>query len=382
MINAREIRTLLSARGAPRVSVYVPMHVAGADIRENPIRFQNQLRDAAKDLEEQGMEPEERERLLAPGRRLVEERDFWRHQTKGLAAFLADGEIRTHRLPASVDPLWATGERYHMKPLLPFLGRDTSYFVLALDLEDTRLFHASEDGLEPVDLGDTPTSLVEAVGGDPRDKALQHHAGGTGAGGQTPALFHGQGSGKDDNKVEVTKFLRRLDDGVTDKARGRLVLAGVEYVVSIYRSITDHKQVHEKAIEGSPARVPAKELHAKAHAIVEPERDGAHDAAAREYEARRAKDAARTDHELESTLLRALDGQVETLFVPADEFAWGRFDAGARRVETHAKRGPGDEDLYDRAAVETVERGGAVHVVPKAELPGDGPVAAILRYAG
>jgi hypothetical protein len=59
--------------------------------------------------------------------------------------------------------------------------------------------------------------------------------------------------------------------------------------------------------------------------------------------------------------------------------AWGTWDAGLARVESHDEPLPGDWDLADLTAVETLMHGGVVHSVKA--IPGaDEQVAAIFRY--
>ena len=58
----------------------------------------------------------------------------------------------------------------------------------------------------------------------------------------------------------------------------------------------------------------------------------------------------------------------------------GRWDDGERSSESHERPLPGDDDLLDRAAVESWLKGAAVHAVPAAEIPGGGMAIAGLRY--
>jgi hypothetical protein len=49
-------------------------------------------------------------------------------------------------------------------------------------------------------------------------------------------------------------------------------------------------------------------------------------------------------------------------------------------VEPHDEPQPGDEDLLDLTAAHTIINSGKVHVVAPEEIPGSGPLAAVLRY--
>jgi len=46
----------------------------------------------------------------------------------------------------------------------------------------------------------------------------------------------------------------------------------------------------------------------------------------------------------------------------------------------HETEEPGDEDLLDVAAIQTVLNSGTVYAVKAEEVPGGGPAAALFRY--
>jgi hypothetical protein len=66
--------------------------------------------------------------------------------------------------------------------------------------------------------------------------------------------------------------------------------------------------------------------------------------------------------------------------VAHDLHHWGRFDADANKVEFSEEPNTDNEDLLDRAAVQTFLNSGTAYVVDVSEIPGSGEIAAILRY--
>ncbi len=77
----------------------------------------------------------------------------------------------------------------------------------------------------------------------------------------------------------------------------------------------------------------------------------------------------------------AAQGQVEILFVPLGRECRGCL-APDGSVTVHAGSGPGDEDLFDLAAAQTLLHGGTVYAVGAEEIPGGGPAAAIFWLPG
>lgn len=74
-------------------------------------------------------------------------------------------------------------------------------------------------------------------------------------------------------------------------------------------------------------------------------------------------------------------GQVDTLFVQSDVALWGTYDLDNNRLEAHHEQHPGDADLLDLAATQTILTDGTVYIVPPNEMPDDAPIAAVYRYA-
>jgi hypothetical protein len=68
------------------------------------------------------------------------------------------------------------------------------------------------------------------------------------------------------------------------------------------------------------------------------------------------------------------------LFVPLGLQKWGRYDAENNKVIAEREPGPGNEDLFDLAATETLLNSGQVFAVPLEAMPGGGEIATILRY--
>ena len=76
----------------------------------------------------------------------------------------------------------------------------------------------------------------------------------------------------------------------------------------------------------------------------------------------------------------AFYGRVEQLFVPVGVQKWGNFDTEAMELQMHTDAQPGDEDLLNAAAIQTLFHGGIVYAVEPKKVPDSAPVAAVFRY--
>jgi hypothetical protein len=89
----------------------------------------------------------------------------------------------------------------------------------------------------------------------------------------------------------------------------------------------------------------------------------------------------KTSGDLKKIIPSAYQGRVDALFVAVGVQQWGAFEANAGELEVHESRQPGDQDLLDLAAVQTLTHAGDVYAVTPDEIPDSrSPVAAVFRY--
>jgi len=366
-----EVVALAGAGTSQRVSLYLPTHAAGRDVAQDPIRFRGLIKLAAEETEDPA--------TLDAVRELADDAEFWAHGSAGLGV-LADEEGATAiRLSAEVGELAVVSDRFHLKPLLVALTNATRFEVLALSQHAVRLVGASESVATELDVPDLPSGMPEALQWDDRERQLQSHSAGRTVGGQVTAGFHGQGGRGASGVADIQRFLQMVDRAVAGHRRDStlpLVLAGVDELVAAYRRVTRCQHVVDGHIPGNPEQLRADDLADRARPLVQPL---ASDKEQRARESYLAGTAATVDT-VEQAVIAAAAGQVASIFVPADEDCWGRYRPGHSLLVEHDVREPGDHDLADVAATETLRHGGDVFVVPLDGVPGGGTAAATLRY--
>src|SRR5512134_2042147 len=99
LLTKEELAALTEALATPTVSIFMPTHRVGREVQQNPVRLKNLLGEAKQKLVERGMRSPEAEQLLEPAQALLDNTDFWQHQSDGLAIFAAPDLMRTYRLP-------------------------------------------------------------------------------------------------------------------------------------------------------------------------------------------------------------------------------------------------------------------------------------------
>lgn len=385
-ITDESLRDLAEMTGDPCLSIYMPTHRIGSEAEQDPIRLKNLVSEAENRLLEAGKRRPDVERVLEPIRALVDDYEFWQHQSDGLAIFRTPESMFTYRLPTEFEELSATGERPHIKPLLPLLTANGHFYLLALSQDQVRFFHGTRLQIGEIELHDTPSSLEEAMRFDEYESQLQFQTGtGTASDAGRAAVFHGHSDAGDEAviKENIKRFLHRVDDGVRDHVRDErtpLVLAGVEFMRGLYREAGQYPSIVDDGIDGNPEMLDARELHERAYPIVEPLFSEAVQEDTDRYMHLVGTDDARASSELADVVSSAYFQRVDTLFVPENVQRWGSFDPEQNQVRPHESKETADHDLLDFAAIHTLLNGGRVYVMQEGKMPQHATVAAIYRY--
>jgi hypothetical protein len=383
LLTKEDLKALSQQQDEPLVSIYLPTRSAGPETRENPIRYKNLLAAAETKLGELGVRAPEARAMLEPAKKLVDDYDFWQHQSTGLALFIASNFWRTYRLPLDFEELAVAGPRFHLKPLVPLLSGDGRYYLLALSQNEVRLFQGTRHTFEAVMLSeDVPRSLAEALWYEDPEKQQQFHTATSGQpGGGRPAMFHGHGVGTDDDTDMIRQYFQKLNRGLADLLQNEqvpLILAGVEYLFPIYREANSYPHLLDEGVAGNPERMSREELHRQAWHLIQPHFDQGRQEAWSRYH--HLLDTGQSSQDVRMIVPAAHYAQVDTLFVAIGQHRWGRFDPTENRIVLNNDPTPQDEDLLDRAVVQTLLNGGTVYGMEPDQMPDEALLAAIFRF--
>ncbi|MCJ7622523.1 MAG: hypothetical protein MUO76_03395 [Anaerolineaceae bacterium] len=369
------------------VSIYMPTHRTGVETQQDPIRMKNLLSEAEKRLSDQGFGARDVQKMLEPASKLLQASYFWQHQSDGLAIFLSGDSAHTYRLPLSFEELVMVDDHFYIKPLLPLITGDGQFYILALSQNEIRLLNCTRYGVSEVNTGQLVGDLDEANAFDGHQASLQIHSSGTAGGitGSHAVTFHGQGGGSDESaKNDLLRYFHLVEDSLTEFLQGDrvpLVLAGVEYLLPIYKEANTYPYMIDMVIKGNPDLVSTDELHKSAWEIIRPHFQIAQEEAFAFYQQLAGQKSKRAVDTLEKILPAAIQGRVETLFVAAGMQQWGVIIPVTNEIEIHDQPELGDDDLLDLAAVQTYLKGGKVYIMEQGNLPsGDNSAAAVLRY--
>jgi hypothetical protein len=375
-----DLRRLTASQQGLCVSIFMPTHAAGRDGQQDALRLKNLLARAERGLVDQGVRSPEAKKLLDPVRDLPNQAGFWEKRSHGLAVFLTDGVFDRFRVPLELSESVIVNQRFQVKPLLPLLGGDDAFLVLALSKNRVRLLGGSQQGMREIPVEGMPADIDQALNIDTAHRASQVHSAMRGDYGKQAAVFHGQGGERDTAKDDLTQYFRMVDAALRPVLRDQkrpMFLAGVQYLLPIFREVCSYPHLATEELPGNPEHLHEQDLHARAWPLMQRHLTRSREAALEKYHHLAGTGKATDD--IRQIAPAAHQGQVESLFVDRSAHQWGVFEPSTGEVTLHESPLPANDDLLDLAAVQTLLHRGDVYTVESNGLPAR-PIAAVFRY--
>jgi hypothetical protein len=187
--------------------------------------------------------------------------------------------------------------------------------------------------------------------------------------------------GSEGQKVLLRQFARNIDKALRPLLSGSdipLVLAAAEPLESIYRSVNSYGHLARAAIEGNPEEITNGELAERARSVLDDIyrkelSDWKELFASRDNEGRATTDIAQSAR-------AAVAGAIESMVVDIDEIVPGHMNDDGSIVFAKQPKSS-NYDLVDEIAKSVIVTGGRIIGARKSDIPREGSLAAILRYA-
>ena len=366
------------------ITIYMPTIRKNVDIKQNPIRLKSLLRDAESKLYEMDMRKAEVEKILAPASDLIDQTKFWKNQSDGLVIFLYPEGIHYFRLPIEFKESLTISNKLYIKPLLALFSGNGQFHILAISKNQARLFKGTRQMVKEIELEHAPEGVSDVqVDDDPGNLPLTTSHVQSGSGLSYNKSGQGQANQDDYEENQLTKYLKQVDNLICQIERKEnipLILAGVEYIIPIYKGISKYPYIVDEFIKGNPEILSGEELRDMAWKIVEPIFTEDQRVAEAKFDQFSGQKNKLFSTKLNRIIPAAYSGQIESLFIADGMEQWGRFDHNNNKIELYEEENIGDEDLLEYASILTLSRGGKVFAVEQENVPDGGLVAAVLRY--
>jgi hypothetical protein len=383
IITKEEFKELIGYSSECCISIYMPAHRSGVAVNEkqDPIILKNQLQAAAAELRSKGLTGEKIDSLLQQGYELYNNEIFWNSQLDGLAVFIGDDFFKVVQLPFEVKEELYINNSFLVSPLLPAISNNEQFYLLVLSKHDARFYQGSAFGLQYIEVEGLPNGMDDVVHFEEKEGRQLNRAG-NGSGSERGANQHGHGEGQPGDKENIAIYFQEVDKTlfteILHDKHAPLVLAGVEYLIPIYKSISKYKNIAAEPITGNHEHDGLNALFVQAREKVAPYFAQEVNKALQNYYNQIATSL--TSSMPEKVVPASYYAQVSDLFICKDEHVWGTFDEAENKLVTHTEKQQGDDCLLNKAAIQTFVNGGSVYLLDSEKMPKESIIAASLRF--
>lgn len=382
LITKKDIESLNEIHSESCISIFLPTHRAGKEVQsgEDALKLKNLLKEVKGKLAFEEMDPKEIDALIAPIQNLIEDSEFWRHRSDGLAIYRSDDFFETYTLPINFSEFNYVANSFYLKPLLSMFSGDGTFYVLTLELENIKLYEQTRDSISEVNIKDIiPARMEDRVGYDyePRSPQYKSHADAKGR-----SIYYGHAEADYDRKNEIARYFGAVDKGLMTFLKDKtapMIIASQEYLFSIYKAENSYKYLVDNYINCNLSETNKFLLHELAWQKMEKRFDDGRKekiSLFKEFEG-----TGRTSTDIKQVFLAAWEGKIDALFIENGVDIWGVYDPEKRHVRVDEKPSPSNVSLLNKMAVKTFLSGGKVYLSEKEEMPNQySEVNALYRY--
>ncbi len=331
----------------PCLSILMPVDRSESRARTAGVRLRSLLRETEQRALAGKLSAAETAGLLAPWETAVADPKFWKAPGDGVALFSSPRQSAVVWLDEPVREGIRVASSFALLALLRLRAR-RPFYLLAVSRKACRLIRWDGEAVHVVKVEAMPES-VEAAVGTAQPRELQFHS----TGRPRRRNVHAGGSGGDET-AELRTYLQRVDAALHERlsfdTRVPLVLAGVESLIGLYRSISHLPNLLAEGLTGNFDRSSGRILSALARPLVERALNGALERELARFAELAGSGLAVSD--ARAVRAAASTGGVETLFLP---------DPGEVAVLS---------DAAESMAIDVLRRGGEVYMVPSWRMPG------------
>ena len=357
-----ELRLLAAINASAVVTIYMPTTPVSQDAASEAMALHNLVREAMTEVRQRPELPRgDDDYIEVQLLDLVDDEDFWAHQSHGLGVITTPDGQWTFRLPHKPTAQVHVGDRANLIQLIAATAAQDAH-VLCLSEGEVRLIDVAAD-LPPKEI---------KVAGMPTDAASA--AGKSSINDRSPS---GRLVGSEGKRVRIRQYARLVDDALMPLLRGDerpLVLIATEPIYSIFRQVCSAPTLAATGVEANADKWTLTQIADAVKPVLVQHTADSDVALAALVDERRGQRRATTD--LADIARAATISAVATLIVDREYDERGTIgDDGSLVLD------PAGPVLAEELARRVVANGGRVLALAADRLPGGSPITAVLRYA-
>lgn len=376
------IKELLSISSTPCLSLYMTTHRSHPENLQDPIRFQNLVKQLEESLLEQ-YSAIEVNIILEPFETLGNDKEFWNHTLEGLAVLGSTEYFKVITIPIAVQEFAVVADNFHIKPLRKYLQSVDRYHVLSLNLHGIRFYEGNRHSLVEVELHpDIPKTITDALGDELTEKHSTVASYG-GAGGESSNMHHGHGGNKDEVDKDAERFFRVIASAIYEyysKPTGLpLLLAALAEHHNLFQKVNKNPLLLPKGIAVNPESISTDKLIKLAWEVFQPNYLLKLQNITDKFV--QAKANGLGSDNIEEVVKAAEVGKVEIILVEANRVIAKRLrNKNTGTFKQADSTQPILDDLLDDIGELVTKLGGKVMIIPSEIMPTKTGLAAVFRY--
>lgn len=375
-LNKELLQELLAVAEPACLSLYMPTHRSHPENLQNPVRFKNLMKDLEESLLLKYSNATTQE-YLDPLIELTSEEGFWNHTSAGLAIFSSSHFIKAINLTEAPEEMAIVADSFHTKPLQQHLQSSGRFHVLALSLNEVKLFEGNRHSLIEVELHPMiDEERVDALGEELDRNSMQ--------GPSATGSFHfTQGSKNDESDGEMEHYFREVANAVQENHSKKtgipLLLAALPEHHHLFQKVSKNSMLLDEGIKVNPTTLSTEKMAVLAWEIIEPEFLRKQEELISRYN--QAKANGLGSDEIKEVAVALVEGRVDTLIIESDRIIASQItNLVTGKVQNKDLSNPKVDDLLDDMSELAIRMGGQVTVLTAEQMPSKSGVAAIFRY--
>ena len=301
--------------------------------------------------------------------------------SESLAVFLTPNLFRCYRIPGiCTESLTVSKQQFHLKPLLPFLAESGLFYLLTFGQNRIRLLQGSASGLIQILPAELPAALENLLKLSYRMEQFQVENMVLSSVRSAANPIDTLDEQAENLRQSIQHYCKRLDNQLKiflEPQQAPLILAGTSHILSLYRRISTCQQLLKPEISGNPDAMKLEHLHQQSYAIVQKELQRQIECNLQHYQ--QAVERNNASNHLGEIVAAANSGKITTLLLSPSLEKWGKFNPYIGEVEVHAVPEPGDVNLVELAAIQTLAYQGLFYIVQPERMSVQASIAAIFR---
>lgn len=357
----------------------VTIVLAGNEAGDTTVEFKDALGKVRHELEARGIDAAAfLEPVLAPDAVPAGET-----KRRGPIAILLSPEtLLVRRVGPAVQPVVSVSDRFELRTLLSIADKRTSFYILALSQNRTRMLECTDDNSQEIPLpAGFPQSLVEAMQSRKPDHVLDNRAAGGPSTGSMKGVMFGTSTEREDKDEYMLHFFMELDKGVNVVLKSHtepLVIVGVEHELALYMRVNTYPHLVPPGVHGAPDGLDGGDMHRRALDLLAAQTPEPARTALTDFDKKVGTGHASTH--IQEIVAAAYEGRASHIFFQENAKYEGIFDTVRGRVKHSDDPLDSPVNLIEEAAIQAILHGGEAHILPSSAMPNGVPVCAIFRY--